>query len=174
MKPNDVKPKTKSISFTVFFMAFALAANSVSAQTLSEHVQGLVTLTQINIVIENIGPTAEDLGVSVDHIKSQAVVLLRNKVPKLQISESAQDTLYIDVHLSAGKIFGQKTDFYGMVQLKVFRLATVVASKMTGKVIVWDTRGILTGPLSHAQFGVDEALDVLITEFAANWSQANP
>jgi hypothetical protein len=175
MRNSGIKLKVKGIYFAGLFLTSTLLLNSLSAETPPLDIQGLAKLPQINIVIETIGPMAKELGLTVSDIKSQVVVALRNKVPKLRISESASDSFYVDVQVSAGKtVSGQKTDYYGMVQLKVFRLGTIVATNMTRRVIVWDTRGILTGPLSDARIGVNEALDIVITSFAADWLRANP
>jgi len=99
--------------------------------------------------------------------------MLRNKVPKLRISENSIDALYVQITLRIGTIGSQKTHYHGAVGLKIFRAANIIAANRIEPVTVWDTGGILAGPLGNARSAVNTALDRQITQFAADWLLVN-
>ena len=137
--------------------------------------QNLAKLREVNILVEEMSSESKELGLTREDLKNHAFVLLRNKLPRLVINESATEHIYIRVHLAYSGLEGRrKVGYFGVTEVKVFRVVAIAKTKKFTAASVWDNYNLLTGSLDRPTAFVRESLDRLLTKFAADWIRDNP
>jgi len=151
-----------------FFAMFMLV---VPKESVGQNGQ-LAELNEIKIVVEYLRSETKRLGLKRLAIKDHVLVLLRSKLPRLSVKDSAIPYIYINVKLGIG--LRAEIDYFGSVTVAVKRGVIIVE---TGEAIaagVWNKGRALTGPKKSAVNNVREALNSLLTAFAADWYRDNP
>jgi len=128
----------------------------------------------------------EKTGLNEEAIGNHVYVLLKAKLPRLKVARYAgKDTglcstgdasilwVYVNIdigHLKGGEVGG----YYGAVEISVWR-PTLWESGNSGVGIAYENSRIMLGPLNHAKQAVNDSLDALIIDFAAEYYKAgNP
>jgi len=137
--------------------------------------QDLKELTQASIVVEALGQTEKDIGLSEETLESQTWAGLKRDLPKLKISKDASPYIYVKV--SAVEAGPDKVAVY--VDIKVNRPVKILRdwsnSEVTATVAtVWNKGKLLIGPKYGTASRVREAISDLVTKFAAAYSRDNP
>ena len=157
--------------FVTFLVALLMPA-SVSAQTGKEEV--LKNMPQIAIAVY-VNPGARQHEISDVDLRAEALVLLRNNVPKLQLAELGSDRLSITVSLDNLRIGDTVVGYHGVFTMVVLREARITAINKTGDVTVWQLFYAFAGsPKEGARSHVSKLLNQFMTQFAADWLLANP
>jgi len=154
--------------YRLLLFAFILMAMPGTSEAQSGQ---LTELTEVKIFIGPFLHDEEKLRLDRDSIKNQVFVFLRGKLPKLAVKESNPAFMWVRVHLIS---FTEIQAFYGLVQVKLYR--PVIIEK-TGKHfggVLWDSFIVVKRPPDQAFPIVREALDRLLTKFAADWYRDNP
>ncbi len=126
----------------------------------------------------------QDHDLSKEAIKNHVYVWLKGKLPKLRVERftgvyrgtcSADNpTLYANVNIDTSETKRGKMGYYGNVKIVVKRRTTWESGKV-GLGIAYSAGTILTGPMGDARAHVNEGLDLLLTDFAAEYYKAgNP
>ncbi len=126
------------------------------------------------------------MGLNEEAIGNHVFVLLRAKLPRLKVARYAgkatglcstgdAPTLWVYVflfiaHLAGGDVGG----YHGTVHISLWR-PTLWESGNSGVGIAYEQSKIMLGPLNDAKQEVNDALDALIIDFAAEYYKAgNP
>ncbi len=128
-------------------------------------------LRQVKIIVEGLG--LKGLGLNEEDLKDHLAVLLRDKLPKLRITESSGEFVYLNVNLDEMGAGGHES-FYGNLSLDVHRFATMLATGQVDLVTVWRKESISSGPVKLAPAAVRQAMESLTARLATDWLQANP
>ena len=135
----------------------------------------LAGLTEVRIEVFAFDKSDKELGLDSDDIKNHVFVLLRSKLPRLVVNESAAAGVYIRITLGIGETSSRKkTDYFGSVQLMVRRPVSILKTGMKSSAYVWETLSIMTGPMNHAVSQTRETLELHLIKFAADWYRDNP
>ena len=152
----------------------ALLILTVPKESIGQNGQ-LANIHQIGIVIEDLTDDAKELGLTKHGLKNHALVLLRSKLPYLNVHESAPEKILIAVPLYYLTIDDRsKIGFYGSVMVRVFRPVTVNATGKLMRAVVWLESYTALSALDIGPATVREPLDQLLTIFAADWYRDNP
>ena len=158
--------------YRIFYLALLVLVVSVESAAQTGE---LARLSEVAILIETLSRDAKELGLNRDDIKNHVFVLMRSKLPRLIVNESADPYVYIRATLHIGKSkSGTKLNFYGAIQLHVKRRVSI---SKTGKSMfsdVWESIYIITGQMSDTNAQTRHFLDLLVTKFAAEWYRDNP
>ncbi len=135
----------------------------------------LAKLSEVQIYVEKMGSSEEELGLNRNDINTQAIVLLARKLPRLKVNNSASPYVYILVnvgkdYLKSGKAIG----YYGVVEIQVFRKVTINKTGRIVSAVLWSQNYRLSGSLSGAVPNVQRGIDILLSNFAAAWKKDNP
>jgi len=137
----------------------------------------LTGLREVRLEIKDLSRIEKELGLNEDSIKDHAFVLLRSKLPRLAVSESATSFVHVApiIHFVTNQ-GGKKTGYYGFVLIRVFRRVMIVEIRKVTEVSVWEEIISIIGPLGsgHAATNVRESLNELLTNLAADWYRDNP
>ncbi len=136
----------------------------------------LGTLGQVSIIVEGLSPEDKELGLNENELKEQVVVLLRNKVPGLNIVQSSVDAVHLKVALDFERNFlGQKSGFFGSISLAVHHAAAISGSGNHQSTEVWKKGFVMSGSLEEiVPNRVGSVVNRLTTLLAADWLEANP
>ncbi len=127
----------------------------------------------------------QDLALSYEAIQNHVYVWLKSKLPRLGrigqftgtwtgVCASDAPTLMVITNLGVSSAGGRKIGFYGHIIIKVVR-TTLWESGMAGSGIAYFDTTILTGPMDRARAAVNDELEDLLTDFAAEYYKAgNP
>ncbi len=153
---------------------FALLVLVVPVEAVGQSGQ-LAKMSSVTIEV-NLNPTTEELGIIKDEIKNHILVFLRSKLPRLAVKESGYPSLEVAIQLQLLNIGGQNEEvgYHGVV---VGYVKDYVSHLTTKKVIfatLW-TNGFTSSGLSNsASTNVNQVLDRLLTDLAADWYRDNP
>ena len=123
----------------------------------------------------------QDHDLSREAIKNHVYVWLRGKLPKLRVERftgayrgacsADKPTLYARVSIGTSKGKGTKVGYYGQVSIVMDRRTTWESGKV-GWGIAYSAGTLLTGPMGSARTHVNDVLEELLTEFAAEYYKA--
>ena len=145
----------------------------------------LTKLKSLCVDTEELPPTAtQDHNLSKEAIKNYVYVWLKGKLPRLRVERfrgahkglcsPGKPYLYVNVNIRTSKANGMRIGFYGNVHVYITRLTTWE----TGNVslgIAYFSNTILIGPMGKARSLVNDAFELLLTDFAAEYYKAgNP
>ena len=145
----------------------------------------LTKLRSVCVRVEDLPSEArQEFGLSREVIGKHVYVWLKGKIPGLEVvrfpgtypgdCSVTAPTLFVTIALDTLRTGGTKTGFYGSATIQLLRIA-VWETGDTGPGIAYDQRSILTGPSHGAVQAVNEALDEILTDFAAEYYKAgNP
>jgi hypothetical protein len=139
----------------------------------------LTRLEQLCVAVDPLPSSAtNDLGLRAEAVLNYVYVTLKAKLPRLLIERLDQcgvSTLWITVRLYAGgTVGGRRTDYYGGVDLHVVR-PTLWLSGKAGLGIAYFAGFTMTGPMDTTRRNLEEALEQLLTNLAAEYYAAgNP
>ncbi len=106
-------------------LIFALIVLALSNR-LSTEANGLAGLQTVHVVIDDLDSEARKLGLNEKLLADHTLALLRSKVPQLTVNKtSAEGSLLVDVTVETFKEDGKTVRYYGVIEVEVFRLATV-------------------------------------------------
>lgn len=118
-----------------------------------------------------------DHGLNREAVLNFAYVTLKSKLPRLQVERMpcGEPTLYVNVHLYTNKAgAGTKLGYYGMITVLLTR-NTLWLTGQAGLGIAYSGDMVLSGPMGSAYQHLNEAIDRLLTDFAAEYYKAgNP
>ncbi len=156
----------------MFFLALLFLAEPKESTGQSAE---LAKLHDVTLVVEDLDRREKELGLNEESLKNHTLALLQSKVPRLTVNQpSAEGSLLVDATFGMIKREGKTVRYYGVLEVEAFRL---VAIKKTEAIIwapVWDGQYILSGLPHKATAQVKETLELIITDFAAQWHQDNP
>jgi len=155
---------------SVFFALFVLVVPKESVGQNGE----LAKLNEVKIVLAALTSEQKKLGLKTQAITDHALVLLRSKLPRLSVKDSAIPYVYININIGIGKVGGVARDYYGAIRVEIKRHVIINTTGKSFYAVVWDTGMRVTGPMNDA---VDESrivLELLLTQFAADWYRDNP
>jgi len=131
-------------------------------------------LSGVTIQVGKLGSVTKKLGIDETAIKNHALVLLRSKLPRLLVKDSADSTVYIHVDVGEVTTGREAIGYYGFVTVSVSRVVTIMKTGKVTEADLFSGTQRLRGPLSHTSDGVRGVIDNLLTSFAAAWSKDNP
>ena len=131
-------------------------------------------LSEVRIYVEKLGSSERELGLNRDEIKNHVIELLQNKLPRLVVKESADTIVYIVITLDFMKSGGDKSGYFGGIQLQVFRRVTVNKTGKFAMAALLTRSATLYGLTKGAAPNVRRLLDKLLTTFVADWVKDNP
>ncbi len=137
----------------------------------------LKSLRQTAILIEPLNADAKTLGLSRKTLESQILVGLRRDIPRLAVRESAAPYLYLNVTVVRDTTVGRT--FAVSVALLVNRPVTILEDVGVGEVTfamasVWSRATLMGGSRENTRQQVKDAIDELLTMFAADYYRQNP
>jgi len=135
----------------------------------------LAELNAIDIVVMDLTSFEKRLGLSKEAISNQVLVLLRSKVPRLIVTDTANSVVFIDVSVDAIRTT-QDSNFghYGYVVVSIGRQVTIMETGRFGGGFIWLQHAGFNGPQPNLHGNINMALDQLLTAFAAAWYRDNP
>ena len=155
---------------SVFSALFILVVPKVSVGQYGN----FTDLSEVTIQVGKLESVTKKLGLDETAIKNHALVLLRSKLPRLLVKDSADSTVYIHVDVGEVRTGREAIGYYGFVSVGVSRVVTIIKTgKVTEADLFYGTQR-LRGPLSNTSDGVRGVLDSLLTSFAAAWDKDNP
>ncbi len=107
-------------------------------------------------------------------IKKHVLVLLRTKLPRLLVEDSALSRVHITVDVGEIRKGSEVLAYYGSVSIGVTRMVTIIETGEVTPASLYNSTIRLTGPPSHTSENVRGVLNQLLTGFAAAWYQDNP
>ena len=131
-------------------------------------------LSEVRIYVEKLGSSERELGLNRDEIKNHVIELLQNKLPRLVVKESADTIVYIVITLDFMKSGGDKSGYFGGIQLQVFRRVTVNKTGKFAMAALLTRSSTLYGLTKEEAPPVRRLLDKLLTTFAVDWVKDNP
>ena len=132
-------------------------------------------MSETFISVPNLSRCAKKLGLDKTSIKNQALVLLRSKLPRLLVKDSAVSGVYVSVYAGPTKTVGGNTvGYFGYVSVGVSRNVTITKTGLNTAGFLWYNTLAIRGTTSTVMENVRISLDQLITEFAAAWYRDNP
>ena len=134
----------------------------------------LAELTEVRIVVENLKEAKEKLGLTSKDVENHVLVLLRSKLPGLEVSRSLSSLLYININLGLATSHGKPFGYFGAIDVEVRREVIIIGTKKTIMATVWNTGSRMIGNTNQVSNKVRETLEELLTEFAADWYRDNP
>jgi len=99
------------------------------------------------------------------------LVALRSKAPKLSVSTTCANQLVLNVQVY-DLSFAHAQVLFGVADLSLFRLATILETKQSRQVTVWTRSGRFWGP-NEARASTLKVLDSLVTAFSASYYRAS-
>jgi len=161
------------------FAALVLLLSGLAAPAEDWRVEALKgklgNLKELTILVEEVGPIGEKLGLTEKGLADEILVQLRAKLPRLKIVVRrplpSSDYLYLNVTI--GELPGG--GHWGNVLLQMMREVIVTATAETRSASVWPDNVIFRGPPGDAPRQVLEGIGELVTKFAADYYRAgNP
>ena len=108
-------------------------------------------------------------------ITNLALVLLRSKMPRLLVKDSADSIVLIFVNIApTATTTNPVTGHFGFVSVGVQDNVTIVRTGKIGRGYLWYNIQEFSGSTSDINNNIREALDRLITRLAADWYRDNP
>ena len=108
-------------------------------------------------------------------ITNQALVLLRSKMPRLLVKDSADSIVLIFVNIApTATTTNPISGHFGFVSVGVQDNVTIVRTGKIGRGLLWYNIQDFSGSTSDINNNIREALDRLITALAADWYRDNP
>jgi len=153
-------------------LLFALLVLIVAGKSAGQYGE-LAKLSEVRIVVEDLESEEKELGLKEDDIKNHVFVFLRSKLPRLAVKESSP-YVYIRVTMRFSRQEGRKIGYFGAVQVMITRQVYIQKNSQATWATVWERLFIINGPLKEAVPAVRDTLDVLLTQFAADWYKDNP
>jgi hypothetical protein len=135
----------------------------------------LKQLDQLQIIAEDLSTVGEKIGLSVPGLESRVLDDLKRSIPKMRITNDSDSIIYVNaVCIMVGEVAAACN-----VNVQILRPATIfkdASLELVGHAIVtvWSKDQLLTGPLSGMKSQVYEAVGEQLTQFAADYHQANP
>jgi len=120
--------------------------------------------------------TAKELKLSESKIKDQALVLLRSKLPRLEVKDSALYDLGVILNLQYMRLndHDKPVGYSGYVVVAVNAYVNHPLTNKPVYVLLWHQINYVAGPVDNPFEYVDSSLDDLFTAFAADWYRDNP
>ena len=162
IQPLEVSKHTVAIWLSLL-ICLLHPADARSQDILAQHrIDALKALSEISIVLR---PNAQSEVLPVREVGDYLEVTVRRRLPELRISaNSASVPAWLELSYIS-------TDRGATLELRMYRWATLVASKKVVFVPVWsDFRGIF-GSYDKERFL--ETVDILVTSLAADYLRAN-
>jgi len=131
-------------------------------------------LSEVTIVVEKLDSESKNLGLDETAIKNHVLVLLRTKLPRLLVEDSALSRVHINVDVGDIRTGSEVLAYYGSVSMGVARMVTIMETRKVTLAFLYNSTIRLTGPPSRTSENVRGVLDQLLTGFAAAWYQDNP
>jgi len=132
-------------------------------------------MSEVSILVEIRGTETEKLLFDAPVIKNQALVLLRSKLPRLLVKDSADSVVSVSVYAGKTKTVGGRTiGHFGYLSVGVSRKVRIIKSGTITHGYLWYNTMAIIGPTSDVMENVRPALDRFITDFAAAWYRDNP
>jgi hypothetical protein len=143
-----------------------------SRQSRRQRVPALGELRRVGIVVEGLGPQGKELGLSEEELKEHLIILLRKKLPDVDIIDSSADYVRLKVALDIQKtIWGSNAGFVGSVSLAVDHSAGGNSTSTE----LWKKGFVMSGSLHEIIWNrIGEIVNRLTTLLAADWLNANP
>jgi len=91
----------------------------------------LAELTEVRIVVENLKEAKEKLGLTSKDVENHVLVLLRSKLPGLEVSRSLSSLLYININLGLATSHGKPFGYFGAIDVEVRREVIIIGTKKT-------------------------------------------
>lgn len=98
----------------------------------------LARLERIRIVVEEIGAPGEKSGVAREFLVKETLHLLRNKAPRLLVSQGTDSFLWINSRLALTNMGNGETVYYGAVWVEAYRAVTINKTGQSVTGMIWD------------------------------------
>jgi hypothetical protein len=134
----------------------------------------LASLQRIRLVVEEVGAHGEKSGVTRDYLVNRTLQLLRSKTPRLIVGQGTDSFLWINTRLALTNTGNGKTVYYGAVWVGAYRPVIIKKTGQSVTGMIWYRARSITGPLNGAISQVDDSLEKILTQFAAEWEKDNP
>ena len=131
-------------------------------------------VSEVAIQVEELNSQAKNLGLDETAIKNHVLVLLRTKLPRLLVEDSALSRVHINVDVGDIRTGSEVLAYYGSVSMGVTRMVTIMETRKVTLAFLYNSTIRITGPPSRTSENVRGVLDQLLTGFAAAWYQDNP
>ncbi len=152
-------------------LAFALLLTPLSGEGAGCNppgCQNLKGITRVKFLVESLAPATKELGITREDLRSTALVALRSKLPRLEVSRDAKTYIYVSV--VAYPVAG---GFAAHVSMQLYKYVWKKNLSLVLEVY-WNESSLLAGPRSDASRRVGEEVEKYLTRFAADWDKANP
>lgn len=141
----------------------------------------LRSLTQVRILVEELPHPAQDFGLTRSWLHSQALVLVKRSIPQLLVRDDALPMLYVNINVLPIRTeeLGAQLGYTASVEVALQRPATILSDDgfsqlTTSMATVWHTDMLITGPRGQLRSQVQDVLEGLLIDFAAEYYKANP
>jgi hypothetical protein len=137
-------------------------------------VEPLKDLQQVRLIVEDLGKTEEDAGLSKEELESQALVAFRRDLPRLRINKAANSWVYVNilaVHAGSGFAVNLRIEVNRPVKILQDWSESEIAETTAP---VWDDAKILAGPKYDMASRIHESINDMTTKLAADFYRQNP
>jgi len=132
--------------------------------------------TRLREVVISVDLEGEAIRLGLNHrsMKNQILVLLKRKLPRLQVSDKINTTLFGVTIILNSTQRGSGTYYFGSIAAIAAREVIITDTAENTVTIVWTESFVIGASSNKIRSGVREALDELTTAFAAQWYRDNP
>jgi hypothetical protein len=134
----------------------------------------LARLQRVRIVVEDVGGPGKKSGVTRDFLVNRTLSLLRSKTPRLIVGQGTDSFLWINTRLALTNTGNGETVYYGAVWVGAYRPVIIKKTGQSVTGMIWYRARSITGPLNGAVSQVEDSLEKILTQFAAEWEKDNP
>lgn len=127
-------------------------------------------------MVQELHSEVEATGLSRDNLASQTLVGLKRDIPQFRVREGALPYIYVNINVLRGTTVGGRVIGYvANVILELRRPVAILPDQGYGPHVgstlatVWERAMLLCGPRQGFARQVREALDHMLTEFAADY-----
>ena len=170
----------------VWLMAIGLVLADGTWNSTAGVALDLTKLKSVCVKVETLSSEARrEFGLSREAIKKHVYVWLKGKLPRLRVErftgtfaglcDVKAPTLFVTINLDTLETTGAAIrGYYGSAEIQLWRIA-LWESGNTGHGIAYDNGSIIGGPSHAVVRAVNEVLNELLTDFAAEYYKAgNP
>jgi len=165
--------KLMAKAWLTFFFLFLVCPAEVWSQTQPKG--NLAKLSQVKVLVQELSQEAKDAELTDEDLKTHALSILKSKLPKLLVSDTANE--FIAIRINFGKLSrpgGEKPDYFSGVDVELWRLVRIRSTGKDTVAMVWGDGHILKGPLPKALTSIRDSLTILLSELADDWMADNP
>ncbi len=134
----------------------------------------LIQLREVRIVVEDSNSHMKEMGLTEAALKNHVLALLLGKLPRVDVKDSAESFVYVNVNVLYGSMGNRRKYYFGNVNVQVKQ--PVVKNNTNEEIVasVWSISHVVTGPPTSAPAHVWSSLETMLTTLATDWYQDNP